>query len=36
MGDPTADWYRSDAQDFGPTNGLFGFTVELGFGTREK
>lgn len=36
MSDPTADWYRSDAHDFGPTNGLFVFTVELGRAMSEQ
>jgi hypothetical protein len=36
MSDPTADWLRSDAKDFGPTSGLFVFTVELGQAISEQ
>jgi hypothetical protein len=36
MSDPTAEWYRSGARHFGPTNGLFVFTVELGQAMSEQ
>lgn len=36
MSDPTDNWYRSDATDFGPTNGLFVFIVELGRAMSEQ
>jgi hypothetical protein len=36
MSDPTDEWYRSDARHFGPTNGLFAFTVELGKAMSEQ
>jgi hypothetical protein len=36
MSDPTDGWYRSGAKDFGPTSGLFVFTVELGKAVSEQ
>ena len=36
INDPTADWLRGGAKDFGPTSGLFVLTVELSQAMSEQ